>query len=102
VASNRLVLEGHVLRAPKTLTAINGVPHSYFLLEHKSIQQEAGLKRSVYCKIQVVLSGEANQPLLRYLDQGNCITVAGFIALQQSRNGQSKLVLHADTIESNC
>lgn len=96
------MLEGHVSRAPKTLTGINGVPHSYFLLEHRSTQQEAGHNRLVYCKIQVVLSGEANQPLLRYLDQGNSITVGGFLAWQQGRNGQSRLVLHADTIEPNC
>ncbi|ADN74741.1 restart primosome assembly protein PriB [Ferrimonas balearica DSM 9799] len=99
---NRLVLTGTVPRAPKTLTGINGVPHSYFLLEHRSMQMEAGHKRPVYCKIQVVLSGHDTQPLLRYLELGCNITVAGFVGWQQGRDGQSKLVLHADTIEPIC
>ncbi|WP_409995570.1 primosomal replication protein N [Ferrimonas balearica] len=96
------MLSGQVHRAPKTLTGINGVPHSYFLLEHRSMQREAGHKRPVYCKIQVVLSGEDTQPLLRYLEPGCNITVGGFLAWQQGRNGQSRLVLHADMIEPIC
>ncbi|SHH96352.1 primosomal replication protein N [Ferrimonas marina] len=97
--TNRLELAGHVLRAPKTATGINGVPHSYFLLEHRSQQREAGLSRPVYCKIQVVLSGQESQTLLRFLEPGSNIHVGGFLAWQQGRNGQSRLVLHADTIE---
>ncbi|GAA5189861.1 primosomal replication protein N [Ferrimonas gelatinilytica] len=97
--TNRLELAGQVSRAAKTVTGINGIPHSYFLMEHRSIQKEAGLNRSVYCKIQVVLSGEGSQSLLRYLEPGSSIKVGGFLAWQQGRNGQSRLVLHADTIE---
>ncbi|WP_363322312.1 primosomal replication protein N [uncultured Ferrimonas sp.] len=100
--SNRLELCGQVSRAPKTVTGINGVPHSFFLLEHRSTQQEAGLNRPVYCKIQVVLSGEGSQSLLSYLQPGSNIKAAGFLAWQQGRNGQSRLVLHADLIEPIC
>ncbi|WP_051201945.1 primosomal replication protein N [Ferrimonas senticii] len=100
--SNRLELSGQVSRAPKTVTGINGVPHSFFLLEHRSMQQEAGLKRPVYCKIQVVLSGKETQSLLSYLEPGRIIKTAGFLAWQQGRNGQSRLVLHADSIEPIC
>jgi primosomal replication protein N len=102
VSINRLELSGQVSRVPKTFTAINGVPHSYFLLEHRSVQQEAGLNRPVYCKLQVVISGDACQPLLRYLELGNNIKVAGFLAWQQKRDGQSRLVLHSDSIEPIC
>ncbi|WP_286340458.1 primosomal replication protein N [Ferrimonas sp. YFM] len=97
--TNRLELTGTVLRPPKRATGINGVPHGYFVLEHRSMQQEAGLNRPVYCKIQVVVSGREAQPLLDSLDSGQPIRVAGFLAWQQSRNGQSRLILHADSIE---
>ncbi|TKB51391.1 primosomal replication protein N [Ferrimonas sediminicola] len=97
--TNRLELTGTVLRPPKRATGINGVPHGYFVMEHRSMQQEAGLNRPVYCKIQVVVSGREAQPLLDSLDSGQPIRVAGFLAWQQSRNGQSRLVLHADSIE---
>ncbi|USD37083.1 MULTISPECIES: primosomal replication protein N [Ferrimonas] len=97
--TNRLELTGTVLRPPKKATGINGIPHGYFILEHRSMQQEAGLNRPVYCRIQVVVSGQQSQPLLDNLDSGHAIRVAGFLAWQQSRNGQSRLILHADSIE---
>ncbi len=66
------------------------------------MQAEAGLNRPVYCKIQVVLSGTETQPLLSHLEFGAQVQTAGFLAWQQGRNGQSRLVLHADSIEPIC
>ncbi len=62
------------------------------------MQQEAGLERQVYCRIQVVVSGERSNAVTLDLSPGCNIRVSGFVAYQTGRNGLGKLVLHADEI----
>jgi len=69
------------------------------MLEHQSQCYEADMLRNVYCQIQVILSGERFQSVTDKLKIGVDIQVQGFIALQKSRNGQNRLVLHAENIE---
>ncbi|GGI79389.1 hypothetical protein GCM10009332_16000 [Shewanella gelidii] len=69
------------------------------MLEHKSQRFEAELLRNVYCQMQVVMSGERFENVTDKLKAGVDIEVTGFIALQQSRNGQNRLVLHAENVE---
>jgi len=47
----------------------------------------------------VILSGERFKSVADKLKAGVDIQVSGFLALQQSRNGQSRLVLHAENVE---
>ncbi|MFC0180320.1 primosomal replication protein N [Thorsellia kenyensis] len=95
---NRLVLEGIVSKSIVQKTSPSGVIHSSFVLEHRSFQYEAGLKRQAWCKVSVVASGSSLQSVIQQLIVGSKISVEGFISQHQSRNGLSKLVLHAEKI----
>jgi primosomal replication protein N len=98
VISNSLVLVGEVVKAPKFSTSPAGIQHCQFSIEHKSIQQEAGMNRQAFVRIQVVATGELSQ-LTRDLTGGSNIKVTGFINRHESRNGNPLLVLHAQQIE---
>jgi len=98
VTANHLVLAGTVIRA-RRFNSPAGIPHCVIQLEHRSQRFEAELPRNVYCLIQVVMSGKHFECIADKLKAGVEIQVQGFIALQQNRNGQSRLVLHAENVE---
>ena len=95
---NCLMLIGVVVKAPKHSTSPAGIVHSQFSIDHKSIQNEAGLNRQAFVRIQVVATGELSH-LTRELVVGSEVKVSGFINRHESRNGNSLLVLHAQQIE---
>ena len=95
---NSLVLTGEVVRPPKQSTSPAGISHSQFSIDHKSIQNEAGMNRQAFVRIQVVATGELSH-LTRELVAGNVIKVTGFINRHESRNGNPLLALHAQQIE---
>jgi len=63
------------------------------------MQQEAGLNRQAYVRMQVVLSGTVLHQQAQHLTLGNNVRVSGFLNRHQSGSGQAKLVLHAQQIE---
>nr|WP_283103734.1 primosomal replication protein N [Shewanella gelidii] len=93
-----MVLSGTITRS-RRFTSPAGIDHCVVMLEHKSQRFEAELLRNVYCQMQVVMSGERFENVTDKLKAGVDIEVTGFIALQQSRNGQNRLVLHAENVE---
>ena len=93
-----LVLVGSVVKPPKQSTSPAGIVHSQFSIDHKSIQNEAGMNRQAFVRIQVVATGEISH-LTRELVVGSEIKVSGFINRHESRNGNPLLVLHAQQIE---
>ncbi|PKI17257.1 primosomal replication protein N [Colwellia sp. 12G3] len=95
---NCLVLIGEVVRTPKQSTSPAGISHSQFSIDHKSIQNEAGMNRQAFVRIQVVATGDLSH-LTRELVAGNVIKVTGFINRHESRNGNPLLALHAQQIE---
>lgn len=97
--TNRMELTGVIAKAPVRSLSPAGVPHCHFVVEHRSVQQEADLPRQVYCRINVVLSGQGSQALTQNIALGSNITVGGFVAYQTGRNGVGRLVLHADQIK---
>ncbi len=99
IAENCLVLVGEVVKPPKLSTSPAGIHHCQFSIDHKSIQQEAGMSRQAFVRIQVVATGELSQHLTRDLTAGCNIKVTGFINRHESRNGNPLLVLHAQQIE---
>ncbi len=96
---NCLVLVGTVVKIPKLSTSPAGIHHCQFSMDHRSIQQEAGMNRQTFVRIQVVATGELSQHLTRDLTAGCEIKVTGFINRHESRNGNPLLVLHAQQIE---
>ncbi|GHE99038.1 primosomal replication protein N [Thalassotalea profundi] len=95
---NCLVLVGKVVKTPKFSTSPAGIEHCQFSIDHKSIQQEAGMNRQAFVRIQVVATSELSL-LTRELISGSNIKVTGFINRHESRNGNPLLVLHAQQIE---
>jgi primosomal replication protein N len=92
------VLIGEVVRTPKQSTSPAGISHSQFSIDHKSIQNEAGMNRQAFVRIQVVATGDLSH-FTRELVAGNVIKVTGFINRHESRNGNPLLALHAQQIE---
>lgn len=98
MTTNHLELSGKILRC-RRFKSPAGIEHTVIQLEHRSQRFDAELPRNVYCVVQVVLSGERFESVTDELKAGVDIQVSGFLTLQQSRNGQSRLVLHAENVE---
>ncbi len=96
--TNRIVLCGVIVKGPIHQQSPAGIPHCHFVIEHRSMQEEAGLQRQVYCHMHIVVSGQVSQKFTQHLALGSHIEVGGFLAYQTSRNGGGKYVLHADHI----
>jgi primosomal replication protein N len=94
VINNCLTIVGELVKNPSYSTSPAGIEHCQFSLDHRSIQQEAGLNRQAYVRIQVVATGALSQ-LTREFVAGNVIQVSGFLNRHELRNGTAKLVLHA-------
>jgi primosomal replication protein N len=95
---NCLVITGVVCRPPDLSESPAGIPHLHFVLEHKSMQQEAGYNRAAYVRLQVVLSGALCRQS-QHLTLGHVVRVMGFLNRHQTKSGVAKLVLHAQQIE---
>lgn len=93
------MLVGTVIKRPKTSTSPAGIQHCQFSIDHHSIQNEAGMNRQAFVRIQVVATGDMSQNLTRDLTEGCNVKVTGFINRHESRNGNPLLVLHAQQIE---
>jgi len=47
----------------------------------------------------VIISGTLYQEITQHITVGTPLILEGFISCHQARNGQSKMVLHAEQIE---
>jgi primosomal replication protein N len=99
VTANRLRLSGTVCKTPVRKVSPSGIPHCQFVLEHRSVQEEAGFHRQAWCRMPVIISGTLHQEITQHITVGTLLTLEGFISCHQARNGQSKMVLHAEQIE---
>jgi primosomal replication protein N len=96
---NRLRIAGVVGNKPETRYSPAGIPIARFTLKHQSQQLEAGMKRQVICNIGVIASGESLRGLVQLLQIGEGIRVSGFLARANNRQGENRLILHAEQIE---
>ncbi len=96
---NRLVIAGMVARPPRTRHNPAGVPLTSFPLEHRSRQTEAGMQREVYCRIIVMASGDELSRQAQVLRQGECVKVDGFLSQRRFQNAETRVVLHAQSID---
>ncbi len=88
-----------VARPPATRHNPAGVPLTSFPLEHRSRQTEAGMQRAVYCRIIVMASGEELSRQAQALREGEHIRVEGFLSQRRFQNAETRVVLHAHTID---
>ncbi|GJH42263.1 primosomal replication protein N [Pasteurella canis] len=96
---NRFSLIGQVASQLKRIKSPNGIEHCQFLLEHRSIQQEAGLSRQAWCKMLIQVSGNQLIEKTQSITVGSQLLVVGFVSSHKTVNGLSQLVLHAEQIE---
>jgi len=94
-----LVIAGQVSRAPQLRRSPAGIPIARFVIHHRSRQRAAGRERDAVCTIQVVASGPALQAQIGRLAVGSEVRVTGFISRADNRQGEHRLVVHADALE---
>ncbi|MGP4123074.1 MAG: primosomal replication protein N [Sodalis sp. (in: enterobacteria)] len=99
IPANRLMLSGTVCKTPIRKVSPSGILHCQFVLNHRSVQQEASFLRQAWCRLPVVVSGKETLDMTHSITVGAQITVQGFISCHQGRNGLSKIVLHAKQID---
>lgn len=93
------MIAGIVGNAPDIRYSPAGIPIARFTLKHRSEQSEAGMKRQVICNIGVIASGSELQRTVQKLNTGEGIRVSGFLARANNRQGESRLILHAEQID---
>ena len=98
---NRLVISGALANRPETRYSPAGIPIIRFTLQHDSIQQEAGMQRRAICNIAVIASGEEMLKRTTGLQGGQQLRVSGFLCRANNRQGENRLILHAEQIELN-
>ncbi|WP_068544972.1 primosomal replication protein N [Thalassotalea crassostreae] len=99
MSENCLVLTGAVVKTAQVSISPAGIAHCKFSLEHRSIQNEDGMNRQTFARMQVVATGQWSQNLSRELIAGCNVKVSGFINRHETRSGNPILVLHAQKIE---
>jgi len=93
------VLAGTVCKAPETRYNPAGIPLTRFSLEHRSCQKEAGLDREAFCRIVVIATGLELSSKAKALAEGQVVSISGFIARADNRQGEARIILHAQNIQ---
>jgi primosomal replication protein N len=96
---NRLVISGALANRPETRYSPAGIPITRFTLRHESLQQEAGMQRQAICTIAVMASGQEMLETTKELQSGQQIRISGFLSRANNRQGENRLILHAERIE---
>ncbi|RUO23032.1 primosomal replication protein N [Aliidiomarina minuta] len=97
--TNQLLLVGEVVKPPRMSKSPAGVKHLHLVIDHRSQQQEAGMTRQCFLRIQVVASGDWAQDQANQLTVGSVIEVQGFLNRHETSNGVPRLVLHAQQLK---
>ncbi len=93
------MIAGTVGNDPDIRYSPAGIAIARFTLKHRSEQSEAGMKRQAICNIGVIASGSELQRTVQQLKTGEGIRISGFLARANNRQGENRLVLHAEQIE---
>jgi primosomal replication protein N len=96
LATNRLVIQGELLKVDELRFTPVGIPILDLLIGHMSEQVEAGMKRRVECEISAVVMGELANAC-RSLKEGTAIRAVGFLARRSLKSTQ--LVMHINELE---
>ncbi len=93
---NEVVIDGRLMQRGALRYTPAGTPAIDFVLEHSSLQTEAGGERRALCRITAVALGDTAIKL-RALDSNRTVRITGFLA--QRARGEHQLVLHATLAE---
>ncbi len=103
-AVNRIVLDGKLLPEREERRTPSGLPLARLDLEHRSQASIAGLKRTVCCRVTVVVLGEELVRSAADLPTGQWCRVEGLLAQRvRQRSGEKpfygRLELHAHSLQ---
>jgi len=98
-ADNCLTIAGRVASPCETRTSPAGIAISRFLLDHRSAQVEAGIPREVTCRVPIMACGPPLAETVCRLFPGTRVRVQGFVGRASHREGEYRLVLHANRID---
>ncbi|MES2563666.1 MAG: primosomal replication protein N [Pseudomonadota bacterium] len=93
---NAVTLSGTLAHVDALRHTPAGLALLQFKLAHKSVQQEAGVKRQVECEVNCVILGDAATTLSRSR-AGSAVKVTGF--LNRKNRMSAQLVLHASNAD---
>ncbi len=96
---NHIVLSGTAYSLPEIRFSPAGIPIARFLLEHRSEQEEVGLKRAAFCRVLTIACGEELARILKSVQVGTPLKVVGFLNRAVSRKHTYQLVIHAKSID---
>jgi len=99
VNSNQVVLTGVVATSVRTRKTPSGVVTARFVLEHRSEQEELGMRRQAWCRLPVWVAGQPLVAQAEALETGVVVQVSGFLTQHRRPGDLTVLVLHARTIE---
>jgi primosomal replication protein N len=96
VKRNEVVIDGRLMQRGMLRYTPAGTPAIDFVLEHSSMQIEAGSERRAECRITAVALGDTAIKV-KALQANRTVRITGFLA-RRGRDEQ-QLVLHATTAE---
>jgi primosomal replication protein N len=96
VKRNEVVIDGRLMQRGALRYTPAGMPAIDFVLEHSSLQVEAGGERRAQCRITAVALGDTAVKV-KALQANRTVRITGFLA--QRGSGEQQVVLHATTAE---
>jgi primosomal replication protein N len=99
VNSNQLALSGVIASSVRRQQTPSGIATARFLLEHRSEQEELGMRRQAWCRIPVWVAGNELVAKAQAMATGDAVHVSGFLTQHRRQGDTTVLVLHARTIE---
>ncbi|MBL4794590.1 MAG: primosomal replication protein N [Pseudomonadales bacterium] len=83
---NQLEISGVICEVGETNRSPSGVPHTRFMIDHRSTQIESGQERKIECRISVLLSGDEYAQERAKLSEGSAVHVVGFLTKNSFRD----------------
>lgn len=97
---NEVVFSGRLVDPPDRRHSPAGVPIARFTLLSESRQREGDVERTIRLMAGVRAAGEALADTVRQLDAGTAVRVKGYLARARLREGESRLIIIANAIET--
>lgn len=96
---NEFVVDGTICIAPKSVTSPSGIPHRFWFIQHQSDQYEMGLRRKVWIRLEVVVSGVELCKKTEDLILGDTLRCKGFLTSVKEPRCETKLRMYATDVQ---
>ena len=86
---NHIEISGVICKVGETSRSPSGVPHTRFMIDHRSTQLESGQERRVECRVSLQLSGDEYAQERERLLVGEAVNLEGFLTKNSFRDDPS-------------